>query len=237
MEILFIYKGEEILIQSNEGETIKDIINKFKREIKEENNNLSYIYNGDKIINDKNENKINILVNNNKNENELLSNEILCPECKENILINIKDYKINLYNCKNGHKKENIFFDEFEKMQKINLSKEICSECYKNNININDEIYICNKCVINLCPLCISKHDKNHNIIKYNDKNYICKKHNYNYIKYCKGCKENICLLCINEHKNHNIIDLEDIIPNKEELLTKMKYMREINKKFRNNID
>jgi len=50
---------------------MKDIINKFKNIIKEENNNLYYIYNGDKIneelklnqiIKDKNEKKINILV-------------------------------------------------------------------------------------------------------------------------------------------------------------------------------
>ena len=95
----------------------------------------------------------------------MISNEIRCPECKENILINIKDYTIDLYECKNGHKIENILLNEFENMQKIDISKIVCNKCYKNNININEELYICIECNINLCPLCKYKHDKNHNII------------------------------------------------------------------------
>jgi len=98
-------------------------------------------------------------------------------------------------------------------------------------------IYICNKCNINLCPLCKYKHDKNHNIINYNDKNYICKKHNDRYIKYCKECKENICFLCTNEHKDHNMIELLNIIPNNNELLKEMEKMKEIINKFKSNIE
>ena len=209
METLFIYEGQEISIQCNEEDKMKDIINKFKRKIKEGDNNLSFIYNGNKVINDKNENKINILVTNDKNEKEIISNEIICPECKETILININDYKINLYECKNGHKIENILLNEYENMQKIDISRIICNKCYKNNININEELYICKECRINLCPFCRLKHNSDHNIIKYNDKYNICKKHNDKYIKYCKECKENICFICINEHKNHNITDFE----------------------------
>ena len=50
-EISFIYEGgEKIIIQFNNlEEKIENIINKFKNKIKEEDNNLSYIYNGDKI--------------------------------------------------------------------------------------------------------------------------------------------------------------------------------------------
>jgi len=85
-EISFIYEGgEKIIIQSNNlEEKIKNLINKFKNKIKEEDNNLSYIYNGDKIseelalnkiIKDNDEKKINILVYNNKNkEKEIISN-------------------------------------------------------------------------------------------------------------------------------------------------------------------
>ena len=42
MEIIFIYEGQEISIQSNEEDKMKDIINRFKRKIKEEeeDNNL-----------------------------------------------------------------------------------------------------------------------------------------------------------------------------------------------------
>ena len=48
----------------------------------------------------------------------------------------------------------------------------------KNKDNIhNNEFYICNTCNLNICPLCKIKHDKNHTIIYYDDKNYIRKKH------------------------------------------------------------
>ena len=72
-EILFIYEGEKIKIQCNNlQEKMKDIINNFKNKIKEEeNNNLYYIYNGDKI----NENlKINQII---KDKNEK-KNKYIC---------------------------------------------------------------------------------------------------------------------------------------------------------------
>jgi len=146
-EVIFIYEGQQIIIQSsNLEDKIKDIINKFKIKIKEEeSNNLYYVYNGDKIneelklnqlIKDKNIKKINILVYNKSSkekEKEIISNEIICPECKENILLNIENYKINLYECKNGHKIENILYNEFENMQKIDYRKIICDKCKINN--------------------------------------------------------------------------------------------------------
>ena len=133
LEVLFEYEGQQIIIQSNIEDKMEDIINKFKIKINEEGNNLYYIYNGDKIneelkeiklnqiIKDKNEKKKFILVFSNNsekevisNEKEIMSNEIICPVCEENILIKIEDYKIILYDCKNGHKKENISLNDFE---------------------------------------------------------------------------------------------------------------------------
>ena len=49
----------------------------------------------------------------------------------------IKEQKINLYGCKNNHKKENIKLDEYMKTQNIDLSKIICARCQKTK-NIND---------------------------------------------------------------------------------------------------
>ena len=130
-EILFIYKGNHIKIQCNPEDKMKDIFNRFKIKINEEDDNLCYMYNGG-IVNGElklnqiirnNEANINILVYNNKNKNEkdkeIILNEIICPKCQENILIDIKDYKINLYECKNGHKIDNILLSEFENIQKI----------------------------------------------------------------------------------------------------------------------
>ena len=98
--------------------------------------------------------------------------------------MNIKDFKINLYGCKNNHIINNIY-NKYENSQKIDLSKIICNECNENNRGNthNNEFYICNTCNKNICPLCKLKHDKNHIIIKYDNKNYICKKDNESFIK------------------------------------------------------
>ena len=61
--------------------------------------------------------------------------------------------------------------------------------------------------------------------MNYDDKNNICKKHNNTFNKYCKDCEENICLLCKDEHKNHNILDLSELLLKKDdfEILNKLK--------------
>ena len=68
----------------------------------------------------------------------------------------------------------------------------------------NNEFYACNTCNKNICPLCKTIHDKNHFIINYDDKNYVCKKHNETFIKYCITCHENICIICQNEQITEN---------------------------------
>ena len=56
---------------------------------------------------------MNIVVNKNSNDinikKELISKDIICPECKENILLDFQNYKINLKGCKNNHEINNIF--------------------------------------------------------------------------------------------------------------------------------
>jgi len=209
LKIIFNYKGKELAIQSSLDKLMKDIFEEFslKSEINDINK-IYFIYNGNKIneeiicnkiINeeDRNRNIMNILVCD-ENENNYQSKEIICPECKENILLKIKDYKINLYDCKNGHSFNNILLYNYEKMQNIDISKIICNICKINNkSNIyNNEIYKCLNCNINLCPVCKLKHNKEHKIINDDDKKYICSKHYENYTKYCIECKLNICMKC-----------------------------------------
>ena len=111
--------------------------------------------------------------------------------------------------CNNNH--NNIILIK-EYKNKIDISKIKCNKCNKNKNDIhNNELYICLKCNINLCPLCKLNHDKNHDIINYDNKNYICNKHNEKYNKYC--CNKNICIYCENEHKNHKSIYYGDILP------------------------
>ena len=144
--------------------------------------------------------------------NIVRSNDVICPKCKEICKYEIKDYKIKLYDCKNGHITDNIKLDEFNNTQNIDISQIKCDKC-KNKSKFdtfNHEFYICYDCNMNLCPLCKSIHDNTHSIINYDNKNYICNKHNEIYIKYCEDCKKDICLSCINEHKNHRGISYED---------------------------
>ena len=61
----------------------------------------------------------------------MISKEIICPECKTNILINIYDFKINLYECKNSHVINNLLLNEFYETQKIDKNEIECSECKK----------------------------------------------------------------------------------------------------------
>ena len=65
------------------------------------------------------------IIENNKNNKSIRSKEIICPECGESITININDYKIKLFDCKNNHIKY-LSFKELEKSQNIDESKIIC---------------------------------------------------------------------------------------------------------------
>ena len=88
---------------------MKDIIDAFLIKMQNKENNLYYLYNGTKInleltFNeqandfDKNRKKINIIVNKNEDDDsqikEIVSKDIICPECKENVLIDINSFHI-----------------------------------------------------------------------------------------------------------------------------------------------
>ena len=158
VEIEFNYNNRINIIQCNKNEKMKDIFNRF--EIKIENNLVYYLYKGNKIneelkleeIIDKDEiNNINILVNSidEINKNKIIKSKlVICPECKENIRIKLNDYKIKLYECKNGHNIENLLLEEYENTQKIDISEIKCNICNINNKSdtYNNVFYICNTC-------------------------------------------------------------------------------------------
>ena len=155
------------------------------------------------------------------------SKDIICPECLEPCRIKTENFKIPLFGCINNHSK-NYKIKDFFDSQKINISNIICGKCkIKNKANSpNKEFYKCSTCNINLCLLCKSVHQSNHNIINYDQKNYICDKHNEHFIKYCKQCNKNICYSCDDEYEDHEIIPLSEIKLNKIEIknyLTEMK--------------
>ena len=197
---------------------MKDIFERYLIKIDKSINDVYFMCNGN-IINEelkleeinKKDEEIKILVYDLKNEDignkEIIkySKDIICPECKDICLIDIKDYKIILNNCNNKHKKENILLDEYNNLQKINELDIICNLCKTNKSEIyKNQLFICCKCKINICPLCKSKHNKEHKLIDYEFKNYICNIHGEKYIEFCKECNINLCDQCVMEHNKHN---------------------------------
>jgi len=251
-QIEFIYKQNIILIQCHINDRMREIVNKFILKTFINKNSVIFLYSGN-IINDELKlseiigkdkiDKMRILVysldNINNNKIIIKSKYIICPKCKENIKFKLNEYKIYLYECKNGHRIDDILLDEFEKTQYIDISKIECNICKEKRISntYKNDFYKSLTCGINICPLCKSSHNKLHNIINYEQKNYICEKHNEIYIKYCDECKMNICIMCEKEHKNHRNISYGEIIPNYEKIKEYMKELRKSIDIFNKNIE
>ena len=213
-EVLFNYKGIETIIQCNINDKFKDIISKF---FVKNQNNKNFFYNDDEINkelefykqaneNDNKRKKMNILVfdkdeNNDMDGKIIKSKEVICPECKEYILISIKDYKINLTQCKNNHIKKNILLETFER---FNLKKrifKICSQCSKNIEN--EDIIKCKDCKKIYCQSC-SKNDIH---IKNDDNkkekiNVKCNEHKSIKEYFCLECSKKVCYDCYIKKKN-----------------------------------
>ena len=249
------YNGEKTEVQCLSNEKLRNIFERYGTKAVIDINNISFLYNGrqinedlnfEEILNkeDKLSNEINIIgIEKNIKKKEIKeihsnlkkSKDIICQECQENILIKIEDYKINEYNCKNGHEINNILIKEFYNNQMIDISKIICGNCKeKNKANTFQNVfYRCLTCNINICPLCKSIHDEEHVIINYENINYICIKHNEAYAKYCNDCEKDICMKCEKNHKNHKAVYYGDILPNEDNYL---KELREYLNKFNNDI-
>ena len=203
-DIFFLSNGRVI--------DMDDIINNIMSSLERQNNEmkilvipLKTIININNYVNNINNN--NIIKNNiNNNDNgDIHYHEVICPFCKEYCEFEMKNYRITLSGCKNGHKMENIKLNEYLNHQKIDYSKIFCDECKtRNRAEIpNKEFYKCLRCNMNLCPLCSNNHEYSHKIINYDFKNFICSIHKELLFKYCSDCNKDICPICENDHKNH----------------------------------
>ena len=90
---------------------------------------------------------------------------------------------------------------------------------------------------MNLCPLYKSIQYNTHSIIYYDNKNYICNRHNDFFAKYCEDCKIDMCLSCIIEHKTHRVIAYEDYLIDIKRLRKKMNEPNEVINKFQMNLE
>ena len=251
--IEFSYKGTKTIIQCNSDEIMKDIIQKFLVKIQVKQEDVYFLYNGEKLNEelsfysaaneiDKKRNQI-CLIANTKNEEpdkSLLkkSKYVICPECKENTHISIKNYKICLSECKNNHLIEDIPFQDFENTQYIDESEIKCGECQKSKKeSYQNLLYICLTCKNNLCSLCRSKHEKSHNIIEYSQKDFICQEHFDNFTLCCSDCQIDICSLCESEHSKYKTITYGSILPKKDELEKSINNSEKILIEFKENVN
>ena len=230
LKVEFEYKSNKTFIQAINEDKMRQVCSKFTQKAQINLNKLYFMYSGnivnleltiEQIINktDKERGTMSIIVvdhsNESGNNNKIISPYIICPICKEHARYELKNYRIRIFNCKNGHVIDDILIKDFESTQMIDESLIICDKCKKNNKSntYNNEMYRCNECNMNLCPLCKSNHDKKHTIIDYEQKYYICNIHNKEYNSYCETCKKDLCEFCKNEHKNHEYVSYSEIIP------------------------
>ena len=267
-EVVFNFNGKKTIIQCNKNETMASICQRFASKVNESLDTVYFLYAGQSINNslnfeqhaqneDRVRNKMDIIVNSTDVENPEVfhdSKDIICPQCQETCLINIEDYKINLYGCKNRHKTKNLPLMDFDKSQKINYKNIECEGCKSINRSetYNNEFYLCT-CGKKLCPLCKNSHEKNfarnsnikrpsgdfikHKIFRYDEKNYRCNIHNELYISYCKKCHENMCMLCQTEkHKEHDNIILSAIMPKEDDTIKEISDIKKKVDKVKNDI-
>ena len=139
MDIEFNYEHKKTIIQGNLNDLFEEIIQKYITKTNLDINDIYFLSNGkyinkkDKLENIMNEDNkknktIQILVyskddtKKNDNKNFKISKDIICPQCKEICKYKIKDYKIQLYDCKQKHSTEIINLNEYENKQKIDIS-------------------------------------------------------------------------------------------------------------------
>ena len=177
INISFNFESMNIDIQANLDENMMDVINRYITKTRLDIENIYFLYNGifldkelvvNQVINkfNREEKKMEILVNlldyedknKSKKESFVISKETICPICKSNIIMKIKDYKILLLGCKNKHRHNNLFLEEFEQTQKIDESQIKCENCNNENKNKNESynniFFICFTCKKNYV-LCV----------------------------------------------------------------------------------
>ena len=243
----FYYQNYRIFIYCREEEKMYTICRNYCFKIQLDFKLVDFIYDGKKIDfdltfaelineNDKLSKKMKIIV---IQKSLIKSSNLVCPECREIISVEIKDYKINLFGCKNGHKINNLSLKEYQdKINKIHFEDICCDNCKENSYMINNKIFKCFTCHQNLCSKCRFIHDGDHYVINNEMKDYICPEHNNErFISYCEDCKQNLCFLCENDHENHNIIIFRKIIHQKEEYMNHFSKLKEYIEIFNNNIN
>ena len=249
----FIYNGAPTVIQCQKEDKMEDIIDKFLAKCQKNKGSIFFLYSGKTLDEDLTFNEAankldksnnimrilawDILLETDNSASKKKAKYIICPKCYANARINIdENYKIYLYECVDGHKTENIHFDEFEASQLIDQTKIKCDHCKNENKGntYQNSFYKCCTCKLNLCPKCKNIHDKNHSVIDYEDKDFYCYNHYKTLESYCTDCKRDLCKLCQKDHINHKTISFDSFISKidegKKELINLKETIRNLRK-------
>ena len=158
---------------------------------------------------------------------------VKCPDCKCNdCTINLNNYLASYYGCKNEHSSKSVY-DQYIYLQNIDSDEIRCHEsgCQNTHSHYSLGFYKCLTCssIVErsqyFCKDHISSHDKSHNLVKYDKKNYYCEEHFNKFIKYCFTDHQNLCQDCEKKHQGHNIAEYELMTPNVEQLKESLKKM------------
>ena len=248
---IFVYTNKTIKILCQGKEKFVEVIKKYLNEINPNSSIVDYyFYYEGKRIEPSNYEK-NIEDNEfGKNASFIISVEknikiIQCPKCNYgDCVVSLLNYKTTFYNCEHKHlfigSYDNYLTDQVYYSERIICSDNNCKENAKNNLDFQ----MCLSCsqIVNrtrsICSNCIQHHrDKNHIIIKYEDKNYYCRKHIKKMEKYCFQCKKNLCESCAEEHEKekeeyngHQIKSIDSLIPLEKEIIELKNSLNEIRK-------
>ena len=224
-QVIYSYNGNKTTIFCDVKDKLKDINKKFLSKTNSKQAVFLYnemFFNEDMTFNeltdgvDKSKNCINIKVDKLEYLDSNNQNSSFCD------VTNDKDYKMIISDI-NGYLNGNIILDEFEDLEKEDISKISCYFCDKKKRDIfQNKFFFCTNCHKNICPGCKYSHDKSHIIINYEKKYYYCNKHSMPFDKYCKNCNHNICVECQKEHQNHEFISLGNISIEKEKVLNEI---------------
>ena len=157
--------------------------------------------------------------------------DVLCPHCLTSAILEKNEYKLNIINCENFHRSQNISYDRFEKVDSFPSVK--CGTCssYRSSFTPpENQFYKC-ICGYHICPGCYKTHAKDHNKIKIENQNYECILHKRNFNSYCLDCNMNTCEYCIQPtHTNHEILKFIHLNP-KDDYINNIKKEVEEQKK------
>ena len=256
IKVTFMYAKKGILVQCSGKEKIEAMIADFIKKFNQASNLVDYnfYYEGNLIER--------CTYNQSIEENELLKQKesftisveknikiIQCPKCNYgDCVVSLRHYNTAFYNCEHKHLFISSYDNYFLRDQIYNPESIRCAgingnNCTKNAL-IDPNFKLCPTCskllsqTQSICSECADKHDKEqnreHKIIKYEDKNYHCPQHIKDMKHYCFDCQKNLCDGCKDAHfkdeknKGHRIKSIDLLIPEEQEIINLKNSLKEI---------